>query len=240
MRIRFSCPNRGDGKKASTALSNWATIHSTKRRVRLPLAVSLADERFTCPVYDTTLSVNGCGNRHYLARAATNVHVRETLDRCTDCVVGAANLAGEPLPDLSLISKHKEAPMQSSTEAAQSGKTWKDRTCARDKITVFTPTAVQQKACGTCDKCIEADSGKPRSKGKPAAKPAASSNGSGKPKPAPAPAIAARVLSAPPNPVGDRFSGIASILELAGFRDVRLVDTPAGMMLVGMVGAGSA
>lgn len=185
----------------------------------LPLAPDITAPRFRCPRQACDISTIGCGNRHYLAKVTPVLHVREALTGCRDCEVGAANLSGKPMPSLDVIRKPKEETMQSSTTTA---KTWKERVCARDKQTAFTPEHAQQKACGTCPKCIAAhDTGKPKNgKGKVAAKPA--TNGNGKP---PVQRIAVAT------PTTDGLTGATALLELAGYR-VRAVPTPAGMMLL--------
>lgn len=201
--------------------SNWATIHSTKRRVRLPLVVSPNDERFTCPQQDCSLSVSGCGNRHYLARTTSNPHVKEMLDGCADCVVGEANLARKPMPDLSLVHTRKQEERSMISSTSTDTKKWKDRVCQRDKVTTFTPEHAQQKACGTCPKCIHAnDTGKPKKPKPGASKVAAPTSGK-----APVQRIAVST------PTTDGLAGATVVLEAAGFK-VRAITVPAGVMLL--------
>lgn len=128
--------------------------------------------------------------------------------------------------------------MQSSTTAAESGeqKTWKDRTCARDKATRFTPLHVQQKVCGTCDKCVAAKQAAPSSKGKPAAtkgngsKPA---NGNGRRvQPVPTAHAIVEAKGTPLPPARDAaLRSARELLEGIGYKVTELT-TPAGPRLL--------
>jgi hypothetical protein len=202
--------------------------------VKLPLAVDPLAPRFRCPVNAANLTVNSCGNRHHVARTTPDPERRLQLSRCGSCVVGVANLAGLPMPSLDLITMPKEGTAMSSSAETTEPKTWKDRVCARDKTTVFSPAKIQQKACGTCDKCLEAEGPtaiRPKPNGK---KP----NGNGKHR---APVLAHRIIAerratpiASPAPAIDHLAGARELLESIGYA-VREISTPAGPRL--LVGA---
>jgi hypothetical protein len=184
--------------------------------------------RFNCPRVHANISTVSCGNRHHLARHPTSAHIKEQLSGCSDCPVGDANLNGRPMPSLDLILNRPKEPRMEPV------KKWSERTCARDKQTVFTPQHGQQKACGTCPKCIAASDKRPALKTKPSGngKPVqASVNGNGRAK---------QPTLTTPIPVVADYGGVAKLLERFGFRDVQFVDTPAGRMLVAQVSTGPA